>query len=116
MQSSVLVPIIFSGGSRLMFWGSWEALAERASTASRRPGIIMPPKKFFFLSMTEMVLEVTRSGASTDTSYNFEPAFDEDDNKMVPKKWKEETPIAEELCQPPTEDEIDERGYSSSDE
>ena len=66
--------------------------------------------------LTEMVLEVTRSGASTDTSYNFEPAFDEDDNKMVPKKWKEETPIAEELCQPPTEDEIDERGYSSSDE
>lgn len=63
------------------------------------------------LPLTEMVLEVTRSGSGKDSSYNFEPAFDDDDRKMKPMKWDEETPSAEELCQPPTEDEIDAAGY-----
>ena len=58
MQSRVLAPIIFSGASRLMFWGSWDALADKASTASRRPGIIMPPRKSPLPSMTETVVEV----------------------------------------------------------
>ena len=43
---------------------------------------------------------------------NFEQAFDDDDRKMKPIDWDEQTPSAEELCQPPTEDEIDERGYT----
>ena len=63
-------------------------------------------------ALTEMVFEVTRSGSGKDSSYNFEQAFDDDDRKMKPKKWEEMTPSAEELCQPPTEDEIDERGYT----
>lgn len=65
--------------------------------------------------LTEMVFEVTRSGSGKDSSYNFEQAFDEHDRRMRPKDWKEQTPSAEELCQPPTEDEIDERGYTSED-
>lgn len=66
--------------------------------------------------LTEMVFEVTRSGSGKDSSYNFEQAFDEDDRKMKPLDWDEQTPSAEELCQPPTEDEIDERGYTSDDD
>lgn len=62
--------------------------------------------------LTEMVFEVTRSGSGKDSSYNFEQAFDDDDRKMKPKDWEEQTPSAEELCQPPTEDEIDEAGYT----
>lgn len=62
--------------------------------------------------LTEMVFEVTRSGSGKDSSYNFEQAFDDDDRKMKPMDWDEQTPSAEELCQPPTEDEIDERGYT----
>lgn len=62
--------------------------------------------------LTEMVFEVTRSGSGKDSSYNFEQAFDDDDRKMKPVDWEELTPTAEELCQPPTEDEIDERGYT----
>lgn len=66
--------------------------------------------------LTEMVLEVTRSGKGKDSSYNFEPAFDEHDRKLKPLDWDEQTPTAEELCQPPTEDEIDRRGYQSADD
>lgn len=65
--------------------------------------------------LTEMVFEVTRSGSGKDSSYNFEQAFDEHDRRMKPKDWEEQTPSAKELCQPPTEDEIDERGYTSED-
>lgn len=65
--------------------------------------------------LTEMVFEVTRSGSGKDSSYNFEQAFDERDRRMKPIEWEEQTPSAEELCQPPTEDEIDERGYTSED-
>lgn len=64
--------------------------------------------------LTEMVLEVTRSGSNTDTTYNFEPAFDDDDRKRRPIPWKEETPPVETLCQPPTDDEIDASDYSDS--
>ena len=66
--------------------------------------------------LTEMVFEVTRSGSGKDSSYNFEQAFDDDDRKMKPMDWDEQTPSAEDLCQPPTEDEIDERGYTSEDD
>ena len=66
-------------------------------------------------SLTEMVFEVTRSGSGKDSSYNFEQAFDDDDRKMKPIDWEEVAPSAETLCQPPTEDEIDERGYTSED-
>ena len=66
--------------------------------------------------LTEMVFEVTRSGSGKDSSYNFEQAFDDDDRKMKPIDWDEQTPSAEELCQPPTEDEIDERGYTDDSE
>jgi len=62
--------------------------------------------------LTEMVFEVTRSGSGKDSSYNFEQAFDDDDRKMKPMSWEEDSPTAEELCQPPTEDEIDEKGYT----
>lgn len=62
--------------------------------------------------LTEMVFEVSRSGSGKDSSYNFEQAFDDEDRKIKPMDWEELTPSAEELCQPPTEDEIDERGYT----
>ena len=63
-------------------------------------------------NLTEMVFEVTRSGSGKDSSYNFEQAYDDDDRKLKPMEWEELTPSAEELCQPPTEDEIDARGYT----
>lgn len=62
--------------------------------------------------LTEMVFEVTRSGSGKDSSYNFEQAFDDDDRKMKPMSWEEDSPKAKDLCQPPTEDEIDEKGYT----
>lgn len=62
--------------------------------------------------LTKMVFEVSRSGDGKDSTYNFEPAFDEDDDdvKLVPVKFKEGFPEAEELCQPFTEDEMDDMG------
>ena len=63
--------------------------------------------------LTEMVFEVTRSGGGKESSYNFEMAFDDKDRKLKPLEWEEQTPSAESLCQPPTEDEIDAEGYTS---
>lgn len=65
--------------------------------------------------LTDMVLEVTRSGSGKDSSYNFEQAFDDDDRRLKPIKWDKEFPSSESLCQPPTEDEIDARGYTAED-
>lgn len=65
--------------------------------------------------LSEMVLEVTRSGTGKESIYNFEPAFDDDDRKIKPKAWEEQLMSAEEYCVPPTEDEIDEAGYTDED-
>lgn len=62
--------------------------------------------------LTEMVLEVSRSGEGKDATYNFSLALDDDDRKIKPIDWESDTPDAEELCQPPTDDEIDEHEYS----
>jgi hypothetical protein len=65
--------------------------------------------------LTELVLEVTRSGSGKDSTYNFEIAFDDDDRRMKPIEWEEKTPSVEKLCQPPTDDEVDEAGYTDED-
>lgn len=65
--------------------------------------------------LTEMVLEVSRSGQGKDATYNFEQAFDDDDKKLRPITYKEKFPSTEECCQPPTDDEIDARGLTSGD-
>ena len=65
--------------------------------------------------LTEMVIEVSRSGEGKDSTYNFGIALDDDDRKIKPLDWESETPDAEELCQPPTDDEIDEQGYDAED-
>lgn len=66
--------------------------------------------------LTEMVFEVTRSGAGKEASYNFEIAYDKKDRKIVPISHKEEFPTAEELCQPLTDDELDKMGFSGSED
>ena len=66
--------------------------------------------------LSRIVLEVTRSGEGKDSSYNFGPAFDKDDNPMKPIKWDEEYPSAESVCQPLTDDQIDEMGLTSDEE
>lgn len=65
--------------------------------------------------LTEMVFEVTRSGSGKDSSYNFEQAYDDDDRRIKPIEWDETTPSTEDLCQPPTDDEIDEANYTTDD-
>ena len=66
-------------------------------------------------NLTELVFEVSRSGSGKDSTYNFEIALDDDDRRLKPIKWEEEFPTAESLCQPPTDDEVDERGYTDED-
>lgn len=58
--------------------------------------------------LTEMVIEVSKSGSGTDTTYNFEIAFDEKtERRMEPISFKDETPSCEELCAPPTDSELE---------
>jgi len=65
--------------------------------------------------LTELVITVTRSGEGKNSSYNFEQAYDEEtDKRLKPIEWEDDFPTAESLCQPPSEDEIDEQGYQAS--
>lgn len=61
--------------------------------------------------LTDMVLEVTRSGEGKDSTYNLGIALDDDDRKIRPIEWESDTPDCSELCTPPNDDEIDENGY-----
>lgn len=64
--------------------------------------------------LTELVFEVSRSGAGKESLYNFEMAFDDKDRRLRPIEWEEKLATAEECCQPPTDDEIDEAGYEAA--
>lgn len=64
-------------------------------------------------SLTEMVIEVSRSGEGKDSTYNIGVAFDDEDRKIRPIEWEEKYPSCKEICTPPTDDEIDENDYHS---
>lgn len=68
--------------------------------------------------LSELVFEVSRSGSGAqDTSYNFEIAIDEKtDKRIVPLKWKEKFPPLSEICQPLSDEELIERGFTNADE
>lgn len=62
--------------------------------------------------LTELVLEVSRTGAGkNDTAYSFETALDEDDRKLKPIEWDSETADIDELLQPKTDDDLMDLGY-----
>lgn len=65
--------------------------------------------------LTEMVLEISRSGSGKSVSYNFEPAFDKDDKKLIPVEWEEEYPELEELVVPKNDAKLEARGFSAGD-
>ena len=67
--------------------------------------------------LTDLVLEVMRTGTGkTDTSYNFEQAFDDDDKKLVAVDWDEEHPKLSILLAPMTDEQLVEKGFEAPDE
>jgi hypothetical protein len=65
--------------------------------------------------LTKLVYNVSRTGSGAkDTAYTFEQARDEDDRRIPPIKWTPKLPALEELCKPPTDDELVSRGYGES--
>lgn len=67
-------------------------------------------------SLTELVLEVERTGSGkNDTAYTFVEARDDDDQRLKPKKWKTENDLKE-LCAPPTDEELEDMGFEKPDE
>lgn len=67
--------------------------------------------------LTDLVLEVMRTGTGkTDTSYNFEQAFDEDDKKLVAVDWDDEYPKLSILLAPMTDEQLVEKGFEAPDE
>ena len=69
MQSTVLLPMNFFGGSRLIF-GSWDVRLIMASRATPTPGIIMPPITCFFSLTTVKVVAVPRSTTTSGQGYS----------------------------------------------
>lgn len=64
--------------------------------------------------LTEMVLEVSRTGkGKKDTSYNFEPALDEDDERMKPIRHKEEFDDVSELVVSKKDEELIDLGFDA---
>lgn len=64
--------------------------------------------------LTKTVLSVTRTGTGTSSAYNFETAFDKDDEKLSPiKNFKEEFDEVENLVRPLTDDQLDSKGFSA---
>ena len=57
IQATVLLPMTRFGASKLMC-GSWEVRLASESTATRRPGMIMPPRNCLSRSTTEIVVAV----------------------------------------------------------
>jgi hypothetical protein len=66
--------------------------------------------------LSEVVLNVSRSGSGKTTSYNFEKAFDEDDVPLRPIKYKEEFPPIEEILVPPSDKKLETLGFSDEDD
>lgn len=58
-------------------------------------------------SLSEVVLEITRTGSGTKSTYNIDLAWDDDlDRPMKPAKLKSELPELEEIYAPPTDDYV----------
>jgi hypothetical protein len=58
-------------------------------------------------NLSEVVLEVTRTGSGTKSTYNIDLAWDEDaDRPIKPSKLKSELPDLEEIYAPPTDDYV----------
>ena len=58
-------------------------------------------------NLSEVVLEITRTGSGTKSTYNIDLAWDDDtDRPMKPAKLKSELPELEEIYAPPTDDYV----------
>lgn len=58
-------------------------------------------------NLSEVVLEITRTGSGTKSTYNIDLAWDEDEDRpMKPSKLKSELPDLEEIYAPPTDDYV----------
>lgn len=65
--------------------------------------------------LTQLMFEVTRTGSGAkDTSYNFEPAVDEDDVRMKPIKHRSKHEIADQL-EPLDDDALESMGFEGGD-
>ena len=67
--------------------------------------------------LSEIVVEVTRSGKGKSSTYNLEQAWDaETDKRVVPAKHKEVFAPIEEICKPLTDDKLEAIGFSAGDD
>lgn len=65
--------------------------------------------------LSELVIEVSRSGGGKDTTYNLETALDSRDRKIRPIDFDDETPDLKVLCAPPSEEDVERAGYYEDD-
>lgn len=85
-------------------WVVGEKLAEQLKSFSDKKG----------KELTEMVMEVTRSGSGKTTTYNLQLALDDEtDRPLKTKKVKEEFPSVEELMQPLSDEKLVRLGFEA---
>ncbi len=65
--------------------------------------------------LTQLVLEISRTGSGkNDTSYNFEQAIDENDERMLPKRHKITSEPLNKLCAPLSDAALDKLGFEAA--
>jgi hypothetical protein len=88
-------------------WSVSQAIADQIQT------YITKKKK----KLTEIVFEVTRSGAGRNTVYTVVQAIDDDtDRPLKPKRIKDEFPPLKKLMAPMTDAQLEDKGFSAPDE
>lgn len=80
-------------------------------------GLLQAQKEKRKKDLDELVLEISRTGkGKNDTSYNFELALDDQDNRIRPIEFEEQYPSARKLMQPLSDEELEVLGFEKPDE
>ncbi len=72
--------------------------------------VIMDKKK---TNLTDLVLEVNKTGSGKKTANNFSLAFDDDDKRIYPIEFKSEYPPIEEIMAPMSNAQLEATGFSA---
>lgn len=65
--------------------------------------------------LDELVIDISRTGSDTSTTYNLERAY-EDDELLKPLDWDRKALPTEEYCIPRTDEELEARGFEDKDD
>jgi len=66
--------------------------------------------------LTEVVFEVSRSGSGKAVAYNYQLAFDKNENRVKPIEWEEKYDAIEKLIKPLKDEVLERIGFASNED